>query len=125
MNCSPPSSSVHGILQARILEWVATPASSNFTAAFTVCCDFGAQENKTCHCFHSFHLLFAMKRWQIDSFSCLGFCSHLILCTLRRPPPQAPLPLHFLFIQCPLSIFSEGITQADNKCLALSKGGKI
>ena len=23
MNCSPPGSSVHGILQARILEWVA------------------------------------------------------------------------------------------------------
>ena len=27
MNCSPPGSSVHGILQARILEWVATPSS--------------------------------------------------------------------------------------------------
>ena len=27
MNCSLPGSSVHGILQARILEWVATPSS--------------------------------------------------------------------------------------------------
>ena len=27
MDCSPPSSSVHGVLQARILEWVATPSS--------------------------------------------------------------------------------------------------
>ena len=26
MNCSPPGSSVHGILQARILAWVATPS---------------------------------------------------------------------------------------------------
>ena len=26
MDCSPPSSSVHGILQARILEWVAMPS---------------------------------------------------------------------------------------------------
>ena len=26
MDCSPPSSSVHGILQARILEWVAIPS---------------------------------------------------------------------------------------------------
>ena len=26
--CSPPGSSVHGILQARILEWVAMPSSS-------------------------------------------------------------------------------------------------
>ena len=25
MNCSPPVSSVHGIVQARILEWVAVP----------------------------------------------------------------------------------------------------
>ena len=27
MNCSPPGSSVHGILQARILEWVTRPSS--------------------------------------------------------------------------------------------------
>ena len=27
MGCSPPGSSVHGILQARILEWVALPSS--------------------------------------------------------------------------------------------------
>ena len=28
MNCSPPGSSVHGILQARILEWVAISSST-------------------------------------------------------------------------------------------------
>jgi len=27
MDCSPPGSSVHGILQARILEWVVMPFS--------------------------------------------------------------------------------------------------
>jgi len=27
MDCGPPGSSVHGILQARILEWVAVPSS--------------------------------------------------------------------------------------------------
>ena len=27
MDCSPPGSSVHGIFQARILEWVAIPSS--------------------------------------------------------------------------------------------------
>ena len=27
VDCSPPDSSVHGILQARILEWVAMPSS--------------------------------------------------------------------------------------------------
>ena len=29
MNCSPPDSSVHGILQARILEWVAISFSKS------------------------------------------------------------------------------------------------
>ena len=28
MDCSPPGSSVHWILQARIMEWVAMPSSS-------------------------------------------------------------------------------------------------
>ena len=27
MDCSPPGSSVHGILQARLLQWVALPSS--------------------------------------------------------------------------------------------------
>ena len=27
MNCNPPGSSVHGILQARIQEWAAMPSS--------------------------------------------------------------------------------------------------
>ena len=29
-------------------------ASFNFMAAVTICVDFGAQENKVCHCFHCF-----------------------------------------------------------------------
>ena len=31
MNCSLPGSSVHGIFQARILEWVAIPFSRNLS----------------------------------------------------------------------------------------------
>ena len=58
MDYSPSGSSVHGILQARILDWVAIPssrgsnpgskeeASFNFMAAVTICSDFGAQKNK-------------------------------------------------------------------------------
>ena len=37
--------------------------SFNFMAAVTICSDFGAQENKVCHCFHCFPHLFAMKWW--------------------------------------------------------------
>ena len=29
MDCGPPGSSVHGVLQARILEWVAMPSSGD------------------------------------------------------------------------------------------------
>ena len=29
-------------------------ATFNFLAAVTICSDFGAQENKVCHCFHCF-----------------------------------------------------------------------
>ena len=35
VECSPPGSSVHGILQARILEQVATPFSTNLPDAGT------------------------------------------------------------------------------------------
>ena len=31
MDCSPPDSSVHGILQARILEWVAVSFSRGYS----------------------------------------------------------------------------------------------
>ena len=31
MNCSLPGSSVHGILQARILEWVAIPSFRGYS----------------------------------------------------------------------------------------------
>ena len=29
MDCNPPDSSIHGILQARVLEWVAMPFSGD------------------------------------------------------------------------------------------------
>ena len=32
MDCSPPGISVHGILQARILEWLATPSSFRWSS---------------------------------------------------------------------------------------------
>ena len=34
MDCSPPGSSVHGILQARIMEWVATPFSRGWLTIY-------------------------------------------------------------------------------------------
>ena len=37
MNYSPPGSSVHGILQARILEWVAMPFSNKILIYSNIC----------------------------------------------------------------------------------------
>ena len=34
MDCSPPDSSIHGIFQARALEWVAIP----FSKLISICC---------------------------------------------------------------------------------------
>ena len=46
MDCSPPGSAVHGILQARILKWVVMPtsrrSSQDQTLIFCVSC-FGRQ----------------------------------------------------------------------------------
>ena len=39
MDCSPPGSSVHGILQARILEWVAIPFSRGSSQPRDQTCD--------------------------------------------------------------------------------------
>ena len=60
------------------------PASFNFMAAVTVCGDFGAQENKICHCFHfhpfylpwsdgtgCHHLSFLNTEFQSAVFTCL------------------------------------------------------
>ena len=40
-------------------------ASFNFMASLTICSEFGAHDNKVCHCFHFLPPpnLFAMKRW--------------------------------------------------------------
>ena len=74
MDCSPPSFSVHGILQAIILQWVAIPFSrgSSWPRArtrmfFTVWAtreanNFRTEENKICCSFHFFH--FAMNWWE-------------------------------------------------------------
>ena len=40
MDCSPPDSSVHGILQTRILEWVAMPFSRTHTHTHTHTCTY-------------------------------------------------------------------------------------
>ena len=49
MDCSPPGSSVHRILQARILEWIAMPSSIGLSCLFFkgLSCPFCLGSHKT------------------------------------------------------------------------------
>ena len=53
MDCSPPGSSVHGILQARILEWVAISSSKGI---------FLTQGSNLC-LLHLLHCRWILYRW--------------------------------------------------------------
>ena len=51
------------MLSRLVIAFLPRSMRLNFMAAVTVCSDFGAQENKICHCFLFFSLLFTMKWW--------------------------------------------------------------
>ena len=102
MDCSPPGSSVHGILQARILEWVAMPFSPGFL-----------------HCRLTLYYL----RQQRESH--LPYMVFIMLSSLyahyleRIPPPQKKMPtlwrgfMFFVFLICYLGwsqLFFQGAT---------------
>ena len=53
-------------------------ASFNFMAAVTICSDFGAQENKICHCFHFFF------------YNPTSEVTVAALCTTRAQKPATP-----------------------------------
>ena len=42
------------MLSRLVITFLPRSTSFNFMAAVTICSDFGAQENKVCHCFHCF-----------------------------------------------------------------------
>ena len=46
------------VLSRFVIAFLTRSKGLHFMAVVTVCSDFGAQENKVCHCFH---YLFAMK----------------------------------------------------------------
>ena len=50
------------MLSRFVIAFLARSKRLDFMAAVTIHSDFGAQENKICHCFY-FFLLFAMKWW--------------------------------------------------------------
>ena len=74
------------------------PATFNFMAAVTICCDFEAQENKVYHCFHCFSIYLP---WS-DGTGChdLRFLNLSFKLTFHSPLSLSSrgfwVPLHFL-----------------------------
>ena len=69
------------------------------SGAVTVCSDFGAQENKVCHCFHFFLHLSAMKWWDWIPWSLFFKCwvfSQLFHSPLLPSSRGSLVPLCFL-----------------------------
>ena len=70
----------------------------NFMAVVTVCCDFGVQENKVCHCFHFSPIYLS---WS-DGTRCHDLCFlnwvlSQLFCSLLLPSIRGSLvPLHLL-----------------------------
>ena len=59
MDCSPPGSSVHGVLQARILEWVAISSSTGSSPP----------RDQTCISCTGRWILYHRAIWEVQSYS--------------------------------------------------------
>ena len=64
---------VFNTLSRFVIAFLPRSKCFNFMAALTILNDFGAQENKFCHCFHFFSL-FVMKWWNQMPWSSLFEC---------------------------------------------------
>ena len=68
MDCSPPASSVHGILQARILEWVACPPSPRGSS-------LPRDQTQVSHIGSGFFTIWATRKGPIlSSLNVIPFC---------------------------------------------------
>ena len=94
MSCSPPDSSDHGILQARISEWVACPSSGDFPYP-----GISLWPVLYYYFFNDINFIFIFKLYNIV----------LVLANIKMNPPQvymcSPswtlLPPHSIPLSCP------------------------
>ena len=103
MDCSPPGSSVHGILQVRILEWVAMPSSRDQTRISYVSCidrwDFYHQRHLRSPQTHSLHWKRSLPTMEVlpsaptPFFKCLFLCSGIHLADLTMKD-EVSIPRH-------------------------------
>ena len=109
MDCSPPGPSVHGILQARILEWVAIPFSGalswpkdrswvSCTASrfFTIWATWGAHVFQSLSCVRLFAIPWTAARQASLSFS-------ISQSLLKLPSIESVMPSNHLILCRPFS----------------------
>ena len=88
------------VLSRLVITFLPRSKRLNFMAAVTICRDFGAQENKICHCFHLFPLLFAMGLGaMILSFFECWVSSQLFHSHLSPSSKGSLVSLRFLLIE--------------------------
>ena len=87
MDCSPPGSSVHGIFQARVLEWGAIAFS---VVVHSLCCVQLFATPWTATCQASLSLTVSQSLPKFMSIESVMLSNHLILCR-----PLLPLPSIF------------------------------
>ena len=73
-----------------LFKWISSShqvASFNFVATVTIHSNFGAQENKICHCFHHFMANRFRKKWkQWPIYSCPKGLIRLVSASFLRKP---------------------------------------
>ena len=82
MNCSLPGSSVHGILQARILEWVVMPSFNLFMYSFVIC--ISSLVKCLCSSFAHFQLSCLFCCWDLITFFAYFGCKSFIIYVIYK-----------------------------------------
>ena len=102
MDCSLPGSSVHGILQARILEWVAMPSSRG-----------SSQPRDRTQAFHmqAFHILYHLSHQGSPNYSLLSWKPGLILLWLLLISIQTHWLLSYVPLTLIISLFSSFLSR--------------
>ena len=91
MDCSLPGSSVHGILQARILEWVAIPSSRGSsqpkdpTQVSCLAGRFFTTESPRKHIYSWYVLNYQHEKFEVTNFFRCDICVCVSMC-LRNCP---------------------------------------
>ena len=93
IDCSPPSSSVHGISQARVLEWVIMPSSRRPSRPRDQTCIscISCIDRQICYCWATREANVYLTQFSSVSQSCLTLCDPMH-CSTPGLPVHHQLP---------------------------------